>query len=70
MRVYSELGGMTGALYRCLECNYIGPVIIERELSDDEIQALEEQWEADESTRSEEADDAPQKRRTFKRSRP
>jgi hypothetical protein len=70
MRVYSVLGGMTGALYRCLECNYLGPVIIERELSDEEIQAIEEQRDAEGSAKSAGEAAEPKRRRQTKRLRP
>ncbi len=41
--IFYDLGGMTGRVYHCHDCDYIGPVVIELELTEDEVRALEEE---------------------------
>lgn len=41
--IFYDLGGMTGRVYHCHDCDYIGPVVIELELTEEEIKALEEE---------------------------
>jgi len=41
------MGGITGELYHCLNCDYLGPVIIERDLTDEELKLIEDERRAD-----------------------
>ncbi len=41
--IFYDMGGMTGRVYHCHDCDYIGPVVIELELTEDEVKALEEE---------------------------
>ncbi len=41
--IFYDLGGMTGRVYHCHDCDYIGPVVIELELTEEEVRALEEE---------------------------
>jgi uncharacterized Zn finger protein (UPF0148 family) len=41
--IFYDLGGMTGRVYHCHDCDYIGPVVIELELTEEEIKAMEEE---------------------------
>jgi hypothetical protein len=41
--IFYDLGGMTGRVYHCHDCDYIGPVVIELELTEEEIEAMEEE---------------------------
>ena len=41
--IFYDLGGMTGRVYHCHDCDYIGPVVIELELTEEEVKALEEE---------------------------
>lgn len=45
-RVFYEMGGITGMVYHCQTCDYIGPVVIEHELTEEEVQAMEEERSA------------------------
>jgi DNA-directed RNA polymerase subunit M/transcription elongation factor TFIIS len=38
--MYYEMGGITGIIYHCKRCNYIGPLVIEEEIDEDELQAM------------------------------
>ncbi|MGD1060734.1 MAG: hypothetical protein ABR879_04685 [Methanomassiliicoccales archaeon] len=42
-KIIAELGGMTGEMYHCLKCNYLGPVIIERDLTEEELRLMEQE---------------------------
>jgi len=46
--IFYDLGGMTGRVYHCHDCDYIGPVVIELELTEEEIKAMEEEKAAKE----------------------
>lgn len=37
--VHYELGGITGQVYRCKTCNYVGSLILEQDVEDDESEA-------------------------------
>jgi hypothetical protein len=41
--IFYDLGGMTGRVYHCHDCDYIGPVVIELELTEEEVKAMEEE---------------------------
>jgi uncharacterized Zn finger protein (UPF0148 family) len=41
--IFYDLGGMTGRVYHCHDCDYIGPVVIELELTEEEVKVLEEE---------------------------
>ncbi|MCU0861929.1 MAG: hypothetical protein MUE65_06400 [Methanomassiliicoccales archaeon] len=64
--IFYDLGGVTGRVYRCHDCDYIGPVVIETELTEDEVKALE-QARGDLEKSSAEGP-APRKKRFFRRS--
>jgi hypothetical protein len=51
-KIISQLGGMTGEMYHCLNCHYLGPVIIERDLTDEELKLMEEERLADEEAKA------------------
>jgi uncharacterized Zn finger protein (UPF0148 family) len=51
--IFYDLGGMTGRVYHCHDCDYIGPVVIELELTEEEVKALEEERAARSSTPNE-----------------
>jgi hypothetical protein len=38
--MYYEMGGITGIIYHCKRCNYMGPLVIEEEIDEDELQAM------------------------------
>ncbi len=40
-KIIAELGGLTGEVYHCLNCDYIGPVVIERDLTEEELGLIE-----------------------------
>jgi regulator of RNase E activity RraA len=63
--VFYEMGGITGAIYHCRECDYIGPVIIERELTDEEIEAYERRKRAEDELRKKEKMEKGRKGRSF-----
>ncbi|MDD1770382.1 MAG: hypothetical protein LUO79_04775 [Methanomassiliicoccales archaeon] len=46
-KIISELGGLTGEMYHCLNCNYLGPVIIERDLTEEELKLIEDERRAE-----------------------
>ena len=46
--IFYDLGGMTGRVYHCHDCDYIGPVVIELELTEDEVEAMEQERAAKE----------------------
>jgi uncharacterized Zn finger protein (UPF0148 family) len=48
--IFYDLGGMTGRVYHCHDCDYIGPVVIELELTEEEVKVLEEERAARSST--------------------
>ncbi len=50
--IYYDLGGVTGRVYHCHNCDYIGPVVIELELTEEEVQAIEEEQDAQKATRN------------------
>lgn len=43
--LYYEMGGITGFIYHCKRCQYIGPLVIEEEIDEDELRALVEKEE-------------------------
>ena len=43
---------MTGRVYHCHDCDYIGPVVIELELTEDEVKAMEEERAAKEAEKA------------------
>ncbi|HVO77264.1 MAG TPA: hypothetical protein VMS79_00180 [Methanomassiliicoccales archaeon] len=51
-KIIAELGGLTGELYHCLNCNYIGPVVIERDLTDEELKLIEDERRRDEEAKA------------------
>ena len=51
--IFYDLGGMTGRVYHCHDCDYIGPVVIELELTEEEVKILEEERAARSSTPNE-----------------
>jgi hypothetical protein len=38
--LYYENAMITGVVYHCKKCDYIGPVVLERDMTDEEIDAL------------------------------
>lgn len=38
--IYYENAMITGVVYHCKKCDYIGPVIFERDLTDEELEAM------------------------------
>jgi len=50
--IFYDLGGMTGRVYHCHDCDYIGPVVIELELTEDEVKAMEEERAAKEAEKA------------------
>lgn len=51
--IFYDLGGMTGRVYHCHDCDYIGPVVIELELTEEEVKVLEEERAARSGTPNE-----------------
>jgi hypothetical protein len=51
--IFYDLGGMTGRVYHCHDCDYIGPVVIELELTEEEVKVLEEERAARSGTLNE-----------------
>lgn len=64
--VFYDLGGLTGRVYRCHDCDYIGPVIIETELNEQEVKELEEARKVL-GKKDEEGNRANSRRRFFRR---
>ncbi len=40
--LYYENAMITGVIYHCKTCDYIGPVVLERDMTEEEIKAMEE----------------------------
>jgi hypothetical protein len=40
--LYYENAMITGVVYHCKKCDYIGPVVLERDMTDEEIEAMNE----------------------------
>jgi late competence protein required for DNA uptake (superfamily II DNA/RNA helicase) len=38
--LYYENGMITGVIYHCKSCDYIGPVVLERDMTDEELEAM------------------------------
>ncbi len=51
-KIISELGGLTGEIYHCLNCDYIGPVVIERDLTEEELKLIEEERRQEEAAKA------------------
>jgi DNA-directed RNA polymerase subunit M/transcription elongation factor TFIIS len=43
--LYYEIGGITGFIYHCKRCNYMGPLVIEEEFDEDELRSMVEESE-------------------------
>ncbi len=63
--IFYDLGGMTGRVYHCHDCDYIGPVVIELELTEEEVKVLEEERAAMSSTPNE--PEKEKKKRLFRK---
>ena len=44
--MYYEMGGITGIIYHCKRCDYIGPLVIEEEIDEDELRAMVQKEES------------------------
>lgn len=40
--LYYENAMITGIIYHCKNCDYIGPVVLERDMTDEEMAAMNE----------------------------
>jgi len=38
--LYYEIGGITGFIYHCKRCDYIGALVIEEEIDEDELESM------------------------------
>jgi len=68
--IFYDLGGMTGRVYRCHDCDYIGPVVIELELTEEEVKALEEERMAESEEHAKANQGTSKRKRFFRRSNP
>ncbi|HEY3420938.1 MAG TPA: hypothetical protein VGK23_10330 [Methanomassiliicoccales archaeon] len=38
--LYYENAMITGVIYHCKKCDYVGPVVLERDMTEEEIEAM------------------------------
>jgi hypothetical protein len=67
-KIITEMGGVTGELYHCLNCHYIGPVVIERDLTEEELRLIEEENRAEAEAKAK-AKEAKKGKGLFRRKR-
>jgi hypothetical protein len=41
--IFYENAMITGIIYHCKKCDYIGPVVLERDLTEEELEAMKQE---------------------------